>query len=233
MEDFPRLPSSSLPIENGGFSIFETFRSENNWSSVLKAPVSVSPSTKLVFEEPKNPAGEITPLFSSGELQPHIESCENYVVWYFVGKKLHFLVVKENLKNQRKTKGEVSMTIHGEQAFLFKFSHEDDRKMVLELGSVHIRSKLFLIPPWTPFIEQQIGCIKFGPVWMILRDVPLHLWNATGFFKIASYVGKPIMADSPTTMKTRKAYARICVEIDAKCSCHEEILSRLIMRNLR
>ncbi|XP_026421346.1 uncharacterized protein LOC113317443 [Papaver somniferum] len=205
-EDFPRLKSSSLPIENGGFSISETFRSENNRSYVLKAPASVSPSTELAFHEPKNPDGETIPFFSSGELQPHF-------VGYFVGKNPPFLVVKENLNNQWNTKGEVSMTIHGKQAFLFKFSHEDDRKMVLELGSVHIGSKLFLIRPWTPFIEQQLGCIKSVLVRMILRDIPLHLWNATGFSKIASYVGILIMRNSPTAIKTRMAYAEFVLRL--------------------
>ncbi|XP_026445340.1 uncharacterized protein LOC113345910 [Papaver somniferum] len=51
---------------------------------------------------------------------------------------------------------------------------------------------------------------------MILRGVPLHLWNATGFSKIASLVGKLIMTDAPTAMKTRMSFARICVEIDAE-----------------
>lgn len=58
---------------------------------------------------------------------------------------------------------------------------------------------------------------------MILWDVPLHLWNATGFSRSASYVGKPIMTDTPTDMKIRMDYARICVEIDVNCSFPEEL----------
>ncbi|XP_026385189.1 uncharacterized protein LOC113280825 [Papaver somniferum] len=65
--------------------------------------------------------------------------------------------------------------------------------------------------------EQKIESINIVPVWMILRGVPLHLWNATGFSKIASFVGKPIMTDTPTVMKTKMAFAKICVEIDADC----------------
>lgn len=115
------------------------------------------------------------------------------------------------------------MTVYGEEAFLFKFTLEEDRKMVLDLGSVHLANKLFLILLWSPFSEQQIGSIKIVPVWMILWDVPLHLWNATGFSMSASYVGKPIMTDTPTAMKIRMDYARICVEIDVNCSFPEEL----------
>lgn len=86
------------------------------------------------------------------------------------------------------------------------------------MDPVHIASKLFLIRPWSPFIEQQIGSISSVSIWMILRNVPLHLWNATVFSRITSLVGKPIMIDAPTAMKTRMAFARVCVEIEASCS---------------
>lgn len=87
-EEFPRLSNSSSEI--GGNSNPEISRSKINFTSFFKDRVSGSSSTKLAFEEPKNPAGEIIPFFSSGELQPHIDLCENYVVEYFVGKKLAF-----------------------------------------------------------------------------------------------------------------------------------------------
>lgn len=119
------------------------------------------------------------------------------------------------------------MKIHGEQAYVFRFTHEEDRTRVLEIGSVHIVSKLFLIRPWTPFIEQQIESIKTVPIWMILRGVPLHLWNASGFSKIASLVGKPILTDAPTALKTRLAFARIYVEVDADCKYPTKLPFRL------
>ncbi|KAI3971173.1 hypothetical protein MKW92_025451 [Papaver armeniacum] len=66
--------------------------------------------------------------------------------------------------------------------------------------------------------ELQIDSISSVLIWMNLRGVPLHLWNATGFSRISSLVGKPIMTDAPTAMKTRMSFARVCVEIDANCS---------------
>ncbi|XP_026384718.1 uncharacterized protein LOC113280286 [Papaver somniferum] len=91
-------------------------------------------------------------------------------------------------------------------------------KKTLELGSVHIASKLFLIRAWSPFLEQQVGSLSSVPIWIILRDVSLHLWNEIGFSRITSLAGKPIMTDAPTAMKTRMAFARVCVEIDANCT---------------
>ncbi|XP_026410184.1 uncharacterized protein LOC113305345 [Papaver somniferum] len=91
------------------------------------------------------------------------------------------------------------------------------------MGSLYISSRLFLIRPWSPFIEQYISSIRSVPVWMIIRDLPIHLWNATGFARICSLVGTPIMTDTPTAMKTRMSFARVCVEIDSNCTFPSEL----------
>lgn len=58
-----------------------------------------------------------------------------------------------------------------------------------------------------------------GEVW----DLPIHLWNTTGFARIGSLVGTPIMTDTPTAMKSSMSYARVCVEIDSTCTFPSEL----------
>ncbi|XP_026430013.1 uncharacterized protein LOC113326511 [Papaver somniferum] len=91
------------------------------------------------------------------------------------------------------------------------------------MGSLYVASRLFLVRPWSTLIEQHIGSLRSVPVWTIIRDFPIHLWNATGFARICSPVGTPIMTDTPTTMKTRMSFATVCVEIDSTCTFPSEL----------
>lgn len=115
------------------------------------------------------------------------------------------------------------MTIHGEHAFLFKLAQEEDKVKVLDLGSVFIAKKLFLIRPWSIALEQNLDAITSFPVWMNLRKVPLYLWIELGLSRIASIVGTPIMTDTPTALKTRMSYARVLVEVAPDCEFPEEL----------
>lgn len=40
------------------------------------------------------------------------------------------------------------------------------------------------------------------------------MWDNEGLSLISSYLGKPLLADDCTLMRTRLSYARICVEVD-------------------
>lgn len=117
-----------------------------------------------------------------------------------------------------KCKKEVSIKLHGGCAFIFDFSNDDDRRRALVSGSFFISNQLFCVRPWSPLIEKTISYIKSVPIWVMIYGIPLHMWNNDGFGLIASFLGKPILADDFTINQTRLAYARICVEIDIEFS---------------
>ena len=56
---------------------------------------------------------------------------------------------------------------------------------------------------------------------MKLHNIPLQYWIDEGISYIASAVGKPLYADSLTATRKRISYARVCVEINAKCDLIE------------
>ncbi|XP_026409193.1 uncharacterized protein LOC113304326 [Papaver somniferum] len=111
-------------------------------------------------------------------------------------------------------KGGFRMSLHEESMYIFEFDLDEDRVAAIEMGSVTILKKLFLIRPWQLFIEHSIQELKSVPVWMNLRKVPIHLWNAKGLSMIASGIGTPICSDKHTLERTRMSYARVCVEMD-------------------
>lgn len=58
---------------------------------------------------------------------------------------LAFPFVKDSLSSQWKTRGDFTMNIRRENAFLFKFIQEEDGARILELGSVQIAKKNYFL----------------------------------------------------------------------------------------
>lgn len=48
-----------------------------------------------------------------------------------------------------------------------------------------------------------------------LHNLPPECWTEEGLSRIASVIGHPIHVDKATGKKTRLAFARICIEVDA------------------
>ena len=87
----------------------------------------------------------------------------------------------------------------------------------MELGSTYIASRLFIVKPWKPFIEQELSTLKTVPIWVNLINIPYQFWTEKGLSLVASYLGTPLMLDAPTLEKKRLDFARVCVEIDIDC----------------
>ena len=100
---------------------------------------------------------------------------------------------------------------------IFKFALDEDRLRALELGSTYIASRLFIVNPWKPFIEQELSTLKTVPIWVNLFNIPYQFWTEKGLSLVASYLGTPLMLDVPTLEKKRLDFARVCVEIDIDC----------------
>ncbi|XP_026377579.1 uncharacterized protein LOC113271871 [Papaver somniferum] len=158
--------------------------------------------------------GKLVVASVSENLPAGMKNCEDLVVGFFVGKHLSFSAVKLGVSKMWKLKSEVSIKLHGDCAFIFKFSDAEDRKKVLESGSFYITNTLFTLRPWTHLIEKSIADIKTDPIWVRIYGVPLHMWNEDGLSLIASYLGKPILVDDCTIKQSMLLYARICIEID-------------------
>lgn len=134
-------------------------------------------------------------VFSDVELKEDVRICENLVVGCLVGKRFPFLMVKHTVHRIWKLKGELQIALHGDRVFVFYFDSDEDINTVLEHGCLFIRDQLFVVRPWTPMIEKELAELKSVHVWLKMRDVPLHLWNARGLGKLARFVGVPLMMD--------------------------------------
>ncbi|KAF5204181.1 Zinc knuckle (CCHC-type) family protein [Thalictrum thalictroides] len=109
------------------------------------------------------------------------------------------------------------MKVYGDKMFTFEFSNEDDRKAVLDIGSFHVASQLFVVRPWKLFVEAETEELKTIPIWVLFKKLPIELWDRKGFSQVGSAIGRPLFADKPTEDRSRTSYARLCIEVDLKC----------------
>ncbi|KAK1274927.1 hypothetical protein QJS04_geneDACA012864 [Acorus gramineus] len=62
------------------------------------------------------------------------------------------------------------------------------------------------------------------PLWIKFPNLlPLHFWSNTCIGKIARLIGIPLYLDSATALRTRSAYARVCVEVEAGSELPDEV----------
>ncbi|XP_026398606.1 uncharacterized protein LOC113294425 [Papaver somniferum] len=83
----------------------------------------------------------------------------------------------------------------------------------LEHVCLFIAGQPFVARPWTLLVEQELAELKTVPIWINMRNVPLHLWNVKGLGKLASFIGVPLMLDKQTATRSRMNYAMVFVEV--------------------
>ncbi|GJS45412.1 zinc knuckle CX2CX4HX4C containing protein [Tanacetum coccineum] len=70
----------------------------------------------------------------------------------------------------------------------------------------------------TRLLKEELTCI---PVWVILHDVPIQVFEEDGISLIASFIGKPVMLDSYTSSMCndswgRSSFARCLIEVNSE-----------------
>ncbi|KAF9626305.1 hypothetical protein IFM89_032154 [Coptis chinensis] len=108
----------------------------------------------------------------------------DYVVGFFLEKRLPFLTVRDLLRKRWKLKGNFEM-VADEELFYFKFSNSEDRKRVLETGSFYISGRCFVISKWSQDIERRRNSVQLIPIWVNLHNVPKELWIDDGLSYLA------------------------------------------------
>ncbi|KAF5204973.1 zinc ion binding / nucleic acid binding protein [Thalictrum thalictroides] len=139
---------------------------------------------------------------------------KDFLIGYFIDKKLPFHMVKNALTKTWKLKGSFTMTTD-EDVFYFKFNAPEDKRMILEQGPVFIAGRLFVTKQWSE--ELDINKNKLGtlPIWIKIWNLPKLLWNKKGLSFVASLLGNPLFTDEATCKKERLNFAKVCVEIPA------------------
>lgn len=124
-----------------------------NWSSMFPSSKSSIEDRCLDFQSSVVMEGNKGVDLSSKKFEEQTKKCEHLVIGFFVGPRLSFSLVQDAVTKLWKLKSEVRISIHGDNAFVFNFVNEEDRRVSLEQGAFCIDKKLFFVRPWCPLIE--------------------------------------------------------------------------------
>ncbi|KAI8528924.1 hypothetical protein RHMOL_Rhmol12G0185800 [Rhododendron molle] len=136
------------------------------------------------------------------------------VVGYFLDKKLPFIAVQNIAFRIWKKFGITKVMANAQGFYFFEFSQEDVYQKLVEAGPWHFGEKLLVLKQWSPQMKFEKEQFTKVPVWVQFHQVPLEMWNEVGLSYLASAVGVPLFADSPTETCQRLSYARLCIEVD-------------------
>ncbi|KAF6164341.1 hypothetical protein GIB67_029224 [Kingdonia uniflora] len=152
---------------------------------------------------------------NSCDFDEETKECQEMLVGNFLGKRLPYMFVKNTLLRLWELKGDLEMTTKGKHLYFFKFSCDEDKQKVLDMGHQHIASRVFFIRNWRPFIEFEPMEMKSIPTWVMLQDLPDQFWNPDGIGRVASSLGQPLFLDKETEQRRRgRSFARVCIEME-------------------
>lgn len=167
IEDFPRLIIAAPSIGASGVKVSnpsssnqgtsQEFREEStgiksnnngygmNWSFLFTISESSVEDFSLDFQTSVVMEGNKGVDLSSKNFEDQTKKCEHLVICFFAGNRLSYPVVQKAVTKIWNLKSEVRISIHGDNAFVFNFVNEEDRRAALEQGAFLIGKKLFLL----------------------------------------------------------------------------------------
>jgi len=108
----------------------------------------------------------------------------------------------------------VNFSMHDSGWLIFKFTSELDMLAVLNGGPYHVFGRLLILKHMPDYFDFDTSDMIRLPVWVKFPNLSLQCWSPLCLSKLASVIGKPVHADTPTASMTRLSYARVLVEVD-------------------
>ncbi|GAV92379.1 DUF4283 domain-containing protein, partial [Cephalotus follicularis] len=142
-----------------------------------------------------------------------VKTWSNTLVGYFVGKRIPYKIVKENLEKKWRKWGSVQVISGVDGNFLFKFSNSMSCEQVLSNGPWEVWGAYLALKRWEEGMSLCKDSFSSIPVWVKLSNIPAELWTRTGLSYIASAIGVPLCMDAATAVGNRLSFARVCVEM--------------------
>ncbi|GAV91652.1 DUF4283 domain-containing protein, partial [Cephalotus follicularis] len=139
------------------------------------------------------------------------KSWANTLVGYFIGKRIPFKVVKDQLENKWEKWGSVQVITGANGNFLFKFDNSASCDFVLSNGPWDVWGAYLALRRWEEGMSLCKDPFSSILVWVKLANVPPELWTRPCLSYVASALGAPLCMDAITYAGIRKNFARVCV----------------------
>ncbi|GAV92808.1 DUF4283 domain-containing protein [Cephalotus follicularis] len=211
------LSEANFPVLQGNASTFPSSHPSaspvHQWRQLFLQSSRVE--DKLSFFEQKTENGVCIVEPPDEVFEEGVKTWSNTLVGYFVGKRIPFKIVKENLEKKWKKWGSVQVISGVDGNFLFRFSNSTSCEQVLSNGPWEVWGAYLTLKRWEEGISLCKESFSRIPIWVKLTNIPAELWTRTGLSYIASALGMPLCMDAATAAGNRLSFARVCVEMKA------------------
>ncbi|KAF7144247.1 hypothetical protein RHSIM_Rhsim05G0102900 [Rhododendron simsii] len=216
------LTAENLVLRQKAEDSFSRVLLDGNSSLLTSVPVGKppSPTTWKDIVAPFNPLISCMNLLVNNDLDGNrresvasagVDRWKDWVVGYFVDRKLHFTAVETIAHKIWDQFGLLDVLSNEDDFFFFHFDKSGRYRWVIESGPWHFGGKLMVLKQWHP----QMSLLRSN-----FYNVPLDLWTE-GLSHVASAIGKPLYADHLAESCKRISYAKICVEVDTSAPLPE------------
>ncbi|GAV66714.1 DUF4283 domain-containing protein [Cephalotus follicularis] len=212
-DNFP--PLGPPPGKGAGTSSFlpQATPPTPQWRQLFQQPHRLE--ERLTYHAPKLVEGVCVVEPPDEVFELGVKVWSNALVGYFVGKRIPFKIVKEQLEKKWRKWGAVTVITGDNGTFLFKFDNSAARDLVLSNGPWEVWGAYLALRRWEEGMSLSKDSFSTIPVWVKLANVPSELWTKQGLSYVANALGVPLCMDAATTAGNRLSFARVCIEMKA------------------
>lgn len=158
-------------------------------------------NNELKFYAPQSIEGSKVVRLLSDALENGSKQWEQSLVGRFVGDAPDMKLVVALVNKLWGKRSKVVVSRKGVW-FVFQFENLSLLNWVLESGPWFLGKRLLILQKWSPNLTGSKLRWEKIPIWVILRNIPMHLYSNTCISYIASAIGKPLYMDKGTTLQT-------------------------------
>ncbi|XP_074265385.1 uncharacterized protein LOC141587816 [Silene latifolia] len=203
------MASSSSPAVVGSTSVVTSSASKEKVTSppsvVIPAkstPVVTAPTQ--VTQPPKKPYVQALKLTGKGMSLSFVKGSDREVV-------IDEGDIEEEVEYWSST---LVGTVMGKQTSLVEYYARDSLFFSWMAYTWNVNGYPLVFKPWTSTVAEELSEITTVLIWVLFPNLDPCFWSQAALSKVASFVGRPICADEPTTSKSKITFAKILVEVD-------------------
>jgi hypothetical protein len=168
-----------------------------------------------------------TAVIEEEELRSAEKMWSNSILIYLVGKRPYYMFFKAYIKRVWLPKGKFEVYARDNGFYLVQFELAEDCNKILEGGPWMMDGKFIIMKKWNSSIKYEKDLLLSIPIWVKFPNLNFAYWNHITLCKIASTIGKPLAMDEHTKNKSRIAFARMLIEVDASSKFENEVQIKL------
>ncbi|XP_019255064.1 PREDICTED: uncharacterized protein LOC109233643 [Nicotiana attenuata] len=168
----------------------------------------------LTYVPPVIQEGEVVVQILEEDIAEEKQKWNRALIMYVVGNTPTIGAVERFVAAQWGKVRKPKVLYHSDRYFTILLNSVKERDEVLMNGPYTMNSRPVILKAWAEGFDFNEEVLKTILLWVKFPKLPLNYWSNKALSKIGSGLGKPLYADTCTTVADRISYARVLIEMD-------------------